>query len=295
MRIKLTIVLLFFLKIHSYSQIWSPNGAKWHHSFFGGNVGFITTKYEKDTIVNGENCKLLLQLHNDLIPFDKIFTKELDSVVYVYNDQSFVFDTLFNFKSNIGSSWNIPGYSSAVCGAEGKVIVTEKGFRSINGLDLMWLKINVQFDPLGNNSLWDYSDTIYQRFGTVSAYFMPYSFCENNLELESIGNLRCYQDNSFSNFNITNHSCDYIPSNGIISIEDRYFTIYSDTKCLRINCSDSNVINDCEIKIMDMNGFVFFQTNDYNIRDNTIPIENFPTGTYIITINNLINLKFIRI
>lgn len=156
MKVKLTIITVLFFSVISYSQLWSPVGAKWHHSFlgeFGQYSGYISTTYEKDTVINGDSCKQFRQLYNGITVYDTLFTKEIDSVVFIYNDQTAIFDTLFNFRSNIGASWKIPGFGFSGCGTDGQVVVENKGQRNINGFDLLWLKVNVFFDPINNNSL----------------------------------------------------------------------------------------------------------------------------------------------
>ena len=259
------------------------------------NNGYMTTTYDRDTLINGESCKLLLQVYNDVDLYDTLFTKEMDSVVYIYNKQTTVFDTLFNFKSSIGSSWKIPGNGFSACGNQGRVTVANKGYRNINGFNLLWMKVDVQFDPLDNFGLWDYSDTIFQRFGTNWEYFMPYSHCENNCELESISGFRCYEDDDFSNLNLFNFDCDYIPPVGINPIEDNYFSIYNDSKYLKVICSENIKNQHIEIKLMDMSGQVYFSNNEFSFKEETISIEQLPRGTYIVTINNFYNKKVIII
>jgi hypothetical protein len=54
MKSRLSIIPLLLLTFVSYSQLWSPNGAKWHHKFmgeFGQYSGYISSTYEKDTII----------------------------------------------------------------------------------------------------------------------------------------------------------------------------------------------------------------------------------------------------
>jgi hypothetical protein len=216
MKVFLILFLTSCVAASSWAQLWSPEGAIWHHSFFSNdptitnNNGYMTTSYYSDTLINGESCKVLLQVHNDVALYDTLYTKEIDSVVYVYNEQTSVFDTLFNYKASIGTSWKIPGIGSTTCGTQGIVTVANKGYSIINGFNLLWLKIDVDFDPQDNFNFWNYSDTIFQRFGTSELYFMPFSYCENNLELESIIGFRCYEDKDFSNLNVVNFGCDSI-------------------------------------------------------------------------------------
>ncbi|MEY4894029.1 MAG: Secretion system C-terminal sorting domain [Bacteroidota bacterium] len=216
MKVLLILFLTCCFAVNSSAQLWSPEGAIWHHSFFSNdltitnNNGYMTTSYYSDTLINGESCKVLLQVHNDVAIYDTLYTQETDSVVYIYNEQTSVFDTLFNYKANIGASWKIPGVGSTTCGTQGIVTVANKGYSIINGFNLLWLKIDVDFDPQDNFNFWNYSDTIFQRFGTNGLYFMPFSYCENNLELESIIGFRCYEDKDFSNLNVVNFDCDSI-------------------------------------------------------------------------------------
>ena len=301
MKTILTFLALCFFALTSHGQLWSPEGAKWHHFFFStdpfitNNNGYMTTTYDRDTLINGESCKLLLQVLNDVDLYDTLFTKEMDSVVYIYNKQTTVFDTLFNFKSSIGASWKIPGNGFSACGNQGRVTVASKGFRNINGFNLLWMKVDVQFDPLDNFGLWDYSDTIFQRFGTNWEYFMPYSHCENNCELESISGFRCYEDDDFSNLNLFNFDCDYIPQVGILSMEDDTYRIYNDSKYLKIISSENIDRPHIGIKLMDMSGHVYYSNTEFSFNEETINIEQLPKGTYIVTINDFHKKKVIVI
>lgn len=65
MKTKLTLLPLCLFALTSYAQLWSPEGAKWHHFFYSSdpmvtnNNGYMTTTYDRDTLINGEGCKLL--------------------------------------------------------------------------------------------------------------------------------------------------------------------------------------------------------------------------------------------
>ena len=89
MKTKLTLFSLIFFALTSHAQLWSPEGAKWHHFFFStdpfitNNNGYISTTYDRDTSINGESCKVLLQIENDVDLYDTLFTKVMDSVVYI--------------------------------------------------------------------------------------------------------------------------------------------------------------------------------------------------------------------
>lgn len=173
--------------------------------------------------------------------------------------------------------------------------LSSKGFRNINGFNLLWMKVDVQFDPLDNFGLWDYSDTIFQRFGTNRYYFMPYSYCENNCELESLYEFRCYEDKDFPNLNLFDFDCDYISQVGINPIEDNSYSIYNDSKYLKVICSEKSKNQYIEIKLMDMSGQVYFSNNEFSFKEETISIEQLPKGTYIVKINNYYKKKVIII
>jgi hypothetical protein len=110
--------------------------------------------------------------------------------------------------------------------------------------------------------------------------------------MESITNFRCYQDDSFSNLNVTNNSCDYIPENSIYIIGDKKYSIYTDSKYLKIICNGNTNDKNIGLKIMNVSGQVFININKHNIDEEPINIEYLPRGTYILTINNLYNHKF---
>jgi hypothetical protein len=106
---------------------------------------------------------------------------------------------------------------------------------------------------------------------------------------------RCYEDKDFSNLNLINFDCDYIPPVGINPIEDNYFSIYNDSKYLKVICSENIKNQYIGIKLMDMSGQVYFSNNEFSFKEERISIEQLPKGTYIVTINDFYNKKVIII
>lgn len=287
-------LFLLFISINVFSQLWSPEGAKWHfthYKYFTGLIpttGYVSMSYENDTTINGEASKMLLQTLNEDIPYDTLYTKEVDSVVFIYNTQSGVFDTLFNFASEIGGSWSVPGNGHEACGNNAIVEVENKGHRFINGFNLMWLKIKVKTP----SETW-YSDTIYQRFGTIGTYFMPYSHCEDNLEMSNISRFRCYEDDNFTNLNTQSRSCDYIPENSTNELASKLCTykLYRKEDVLRI-ITEQEGDSTIDLIVNSLNGFQCFSFTNFNPKMDFIDLQSLPSGIYIININKSVNIKF---
>jgi hypothetical protein len=103
-------------------SMWCPKGAQWHYQVGTFAVtGYTEVKYVSDTVVDGINCKKLIECvqtmnwpDSSLSPLDcgkSHFTYQSNGVIYAYgyNDAygSSFWDTLFNFNAVPGLSWHL--------------------------------------------------------------------------------------------------------------------------------------------------------------------------------------------
>lgn len=211
--------LLVFSYCYAFSQSWCPTGATWHHDWvtIAPMTGYVKMEYTNDTTILSISCKKLQktlygynfssqQFFSQYIGSE--FTYEAGNVIYVFDTTDVDFDTLVNLNALIGSSWTMPQRSVAsFCENQSSVTVLDTGSRVVNGQSLKWIYVNNVFDP--NNANISYTDTIYEKIGSTQWYFLPFPFCEESVDLDNGGKLRCYVDDFFPMYNQTTNGCDY--------------------------------------------------------------------------------------
>jgi hypothetical protein len=80
--------LLFITTFNSFSQkVWAPIGAVWHFDINNmGETGYLKIESQKDTIIDGKNCKIL---HS---------TKTTFAIPGVYQNQNL--ESLITYQNN---------------------------------------------------------------------------------------------------------------------------------------------------------------------------------------------------
>jgi hypothetical protein len=219
---KKSLLLLPFILYHlglksSYAQemVWCPKGAQWHYQAGTFAItGYSELKYANDTIVDGINCKKLIECvqtmnwpDSSLNPVNcskSHFTYESNGVVYAYgyNDTygySF-WDTLFNFKAVPGQSWHL-----FLANADEFVEVIDTGHQIIQNINLKWLTVTYP------NSVQSFIvDTIFERLGSVT---YNYPFFPSVLSTDpEIYNFCNYSDSLFSDWNNSDVYCTFLPT-----------------------------------------------------------------------------------
>ena len=264
---KLTVLLFTFLNTSCFCQSWCPAGATWYHTWSEPTTGkgYVKLLYTNDTLINGINCnKIKSEIHgvswqgNINSTLGNYFTYLKNGVVYVNNDinSSVIFDTLFNFKANIGAVWRLSPSTSGAC-SNSTVTVTDTGSVLINNENLKWLKVNIN-TKWGNVSPYyngpSFNDTIIERIGSLNTFYYNENLCPLGMDLGySISLLGCYSDNSFGNYKHNfDLTCDYITGINERKSIEKYSCQYNYNTT---NYEFKNVnANSIVIKIFDVTG-----------------------------------------
>jgi hypothetical protein len=136
---------------------------------------------------------------NSVIPYRYVY--ENNKVVFLYNQNTNNFDTLYNFNAALGSKWLLPAiYTNTFMAPCNRTTITviDTGHTTIQGISLKWLKVN--------------GDTILERIGFLNQYFFQYDNCTSPYDYNEGGGLRCFSDNQILNYNKTTNACNYLYS-----------------------------------------------------------------------------------
>jgi hypothetical protein len=197
---------------HLKSQMYATPGSQWHYNnpkLSGSSYaritlgGTVTIASKVCTQLNYYSETLDYISHSTYthsqIPYRYIY--ENNNVVYLYNQHTTIFDTLYNYNASIGSKWLLPAnytYTSTTPCNKTTVTVIDTGHTTIQGISLKWLKVN--------------GDTILERIGFLNQYFFQYDNCTGMLDYFEGGGLRCFSDNQILNYNKTANACNYLYS-----------------------------------------------------------------------------------
>ncbi len=285
MKTKIISVLCFLFLLFNFkiqAQSWAPIGATWYYSYHASYFPPYLNTYskivsEKDTIINGVNCRKLIHYkagQNGIPNYYKsnIYMYESDKKIYYHVDSLSRFCLLYDFNANAGGWWILDEYSgSALFRDTVKVISTDS--ITINGQKKKTMitqntNFQVMLDGLNIEGIGNWFN-MFPAFDMVEEY--P---------------LRCYQDNILGLYS-TGVSSDCEFTN--IGIEE-----YSDDHHLFISPNPAqNIIyvrlegnkNDILISIINTKG-QHLKSLITNKEYETIDISNLPAGLYFIQLRN---------
>lgn len=219
----------------SQTPLWPTADAEWYYTN-GDDAyfhGYSHYKIERDTVVLGKNSQIYSRESKTLftgLPFDTIYESFWDkfyiisledSLLQVYNHDINEFDTIINFKAEIGDTWRTYYWYSNCRPDQGtdcfQTRVLNKGTENINGVEL--LKFTLQRISSEEDTL---TDVFYQLLGSKYGSFVYNSLCyQIDYYVES--HLRCFSYNEGQgdafNYTIMEH-CDSIPTLNIIKEDE---------------------------------------------------------------------------
>jgi len=195
--------------VMAQNELWPTANAEWHYGISSMSTnGFVKIKIDRDTVIDGKNCQIYTREYkwkNTSIPIyadsvfqgtnDPWFILSLeDSVLYAFNKYRSQFDTLLNFKAEIGDRWQF--YQNIdVCSDDTNahilIELTGKSTEVVNGKNLLTFttkKISTEEMEFPDNET-----VFYQKIGFLQDYFVP-RFCYDISEAPQIS-LRCFTEN----------------------------------------------------------------------------------------------------
>ena len=213
MRNVFVILLINCSALISNAQNWCTPNSEWYynHASFTG-PGYAKISYTGTTTINSYTCQQLSYFAMDYnfsagftsTTTRNYYTYENNSVVYLYNRITQVFDTLYNYNAAIGNQWllptNLPTTTIPAC-AKAKLIVLDTGRATIQSTDLKWLKVQINYPS------YIVTDTVFERIGFLNNYFFSADYCTIQQDYNEGGALRCFSDGSGFNYNRTEKPC----------------------------------------------------------------------------------------
>ncbi len=249
------------------AQDFAPLGATWHytHRYMGPETDINTlTVIDANFYINGQFCSKISKTHASCSPeFEYVY--EQNNVVFLLNQNSNQFDTLYNFNLSTGEGW-------------GNNIIDSVVYQNVNGVSLKGLYVN------GST----YGGPILEKIGG------SYSFISDNPICDPAdgGWIKCYTDDVIGLYEVTTGECDAITDIEEITITDISISPNPANNFISISGLEAMTVKN--ILIYDYLGVKWIEKE---LKSNTLNIENLPRGMYFIQIehNNivLINKKII--
>ncbi len=286
MRLKLLLNLpLLFIYVRSFSQIWCYPGATWHYTHYNSMASMYTKhEYVYDTIISTKLCNKITyytQGYGTSGPIayfsTPIFTHINGNVIYIKDQFTSNFDTLFNYGAVPGNTWLLAPKSVSTC-ISSKATVADTGHFYIQSQYLKWLKVNV-------NGVINFTDTIVERIGSLNRYFYFFGdVCPTAPDQDKGGPLRCYDDNQIIGYKRYSAPCNYFYSPTSIQLNnssENKFTVYPNPTETAINIYVSEKLMDSEIEIINFIG----QTIAVLPYTNHINISTLSEGSYFLKLS----------
>ena len=286
----LSFLLFVFVNASLTSQVWIDQGAEWHFDFSKvSSGGVIKLSYTQDTIIQGNICQKLVPTRYNLTSdqFGNIVLSSVqvesarytsvsgDTVFYLLNNQ---FEVLYNFGAQMNDTWDLGvDTNSMLCGSSFAIVDSIDNV-TINSSNLRTIYMNSQ-----SNSSVILHGRANERFGNMQQYLFPVpTNCDTNIivDFEDII-FKCYKDNSFATYNVTNESCGHL-----ISVEN-YEKLQLTTNVFP-NPTTSELFIDAEVEfseiaIYNLNGKLI---RSMNVHRDLINVSDLPKGVYVLRLNS---------
>ncbi len=289
-----SILFLFFtlmmahFNINAQAELWATSDAEWYYSetdqiwFFG----YSHYKIERDTFLLGKNCQIYsksYKTHFTGLPYDTVYqdVEDIyfiigleDSVLYSYSFSRNVFDTIINFKGNIGDTWKTYYRDTNCIPNDGPTYfetkILTKETEIVNGLSLLKFTLErnvIEYDMIS-------TDVFYQLIGGANGNFVYNKLCFASDYSEET-DLRCfsYHIGQADEFNYkVMQDCDNIPTLDLKG-ESKL------NKIIVVNPVLDNIIRLKNIETTSLTGIRLYNNLGKELRVKTYTEQN----TYIIT------------
>lgn len=292
---KLLLTLLFLATFGAYTQeeLWPVSNSEWYYTMtdYQWSYGYSHYKIERDTTIQGRTCQIYSfksKWKFTGLPWDTVYNKSKDiqfiiqlqdSILHIYDQEQHKFDTVINFKAELGNVWRTYFYDEHCRPQQGsQYIVTEvveKGVETINGKNLLKLKLK-RTTPTNEYFFEDF----YQLFGG-NGNFVYNKVCYAS-DFSSETELRCFlyhtnQSDSYI-YKGTELDCESISSLNTTNIEEQpILVLYPNPSEDVFYISSELPISNIQVLDLNSRNISFVQT------ENTIDLANNPSGIYFVS------------
>ncbi|MCL2328642.1 MAG: T9SS type A sorting domain-containing protein [Bacteroidetes bacterium] len=273
---------------------FAPIGAEWHYNYYGNYGYFDYIVSEKDTIVEGNNCRVLKQYftNSNIANETYIIKQEQNKVYHYYYDQ---FNLLFDFDAKVGDTveftFMYKEYGNEL--SKDSVVTIRYSVESItiNAKNLKTFTTKVlKEDTFLNNGLLPYTYVYTEKIGGNCILCSNYTFMpilSNAITAEDkFQFLRCYSDADFSfisnRWAETSLPCNYSYATSVDILQDKNLIMYPNPFNETVFVFASNGGN---IEIRDILGNIV-HCSEVLTGINEISTSHFRKGIYVVKIQN---------
>lgn len=290
-------LLLFFVLFSatSIAQEFAPVGATWYYTqtfAINGDTSFVKIESIGDTIIGGNNCKILLS-NVTTCAGEEVRNYIWNNGNQVYFFENNGFELLYDFDADAGYEWEIIkdffGENDTI-----SIHVDSINFENYDGVQLKELYVTI------SSNIWGYipatSNKIIERIGDMHFLF-PWlnAICDDNFA----GPIRCYEDSVISlSFSDVFQTCDYTTDVISLPFSQKSYTVFPNpisNMGILMLIEPLKYNTDFEI----LNSFgerVYSGILNANQQSQELNLQNIKTGLYYLYLynnNNLKPLKFI--
>jgi len=241
---------------------FAPIGATWHYShseFSSPIIDFNKlTVVDTSVYINGKFCSKISKTISACSPqYEYVYFE--NNVVFKLNQETNLFDTLYNFNLIAGEGW-------------GNTIIDSVVYININGTILKGLYVNGE----------TFGGPIIERIGS------PASFISDNPACDPIdgGFIRCYFDSVLGLYNFTTKDCEVVTNSVFENMTESEISIYPQPAISDLNINSNKIVQ--AVTIYNLLGKELLKIKSINKNIFNIPIE-LQDGIYIIKIFTLEN------
>ena len=279
---------------------FAPIGAMWHYDFsVYGDYGhdYIAYISEKDTVVNGKDCKIIQRVNN--AAYREIMHEEDGKVYYWYDGK---FRKIYDFSVNIGESvlFEVKSnkrYSTAPIDSVISIncLVTDISYVNAGDTPLKVITVSISEDDKPDFfTEWPDSYTYYEKIGNMNNSFLFQISTTVSPAIGSPMQLRCYNDADVTyttnGWASKNKPCDYKWESSTRQQEINEWRVSPnpviDNFAIEIPYMQDNL--DFVIELYDLAGNRVLKTHLTSSKQK-IYAESLMQGMYILTVNDGLN------
>lgn len=284
------LTILFLLSVSSFAQNdWAPPGATWYYNYQNfWHEGYIKIEYSKDTLLAGQNCKVLqktsiiydfLASETDTNVYGFEYTFIDSNIVYAYRNHQF--KQIYDFNALTGDTCFVAGWDSAYsfngCSEDGEVYVD-----STDSVTIGLYALKRIFVYPTDSSDWSIGDEIVQRIGSFG-FMIPWPTFNCVVDVYEGGDLRCYYDSAFGLYQVGTTPCDFIV--GIDeSITGNGINVFPNPACSFIQVEN----NQPQALMLEIFSIIGQLVLSKNLSDQTsiISVQDLDAGMYFLRVRN---------
>lgn len=273
------------------AQEFAANDSRWIYNYNGyWSIGRTDIQYQQDTILDNRLTKIFSITTTRLIKKDSSRYIENIGPIFLRSDKGIIesstdglyFDTLINFKAEIGKSWNVYRRNSWYTDTL-NLTVLDTLSRKFSGINLFTQVVKYKFTYLPA-----IIDTVFEFIGAQKFYIDPFDLFDVAGDGGQGGIIRCFQNKLLGivGLNINSsafkypYSCDNLTStfnnNREIAKIEIQNSIINNT--ISINNYSTNIES---VKFIDLLGRIVFKKS-LNLGVNNIDISQLSPGIYCV-------------